>query len=281
MNKSLLSVAGCLALIGFTFAGETTTKKIPSLTQDVKVEESSKNMEFRVGPAFNYADASIKAGRRAQGFNLSDIGFDDVSYGVKANFDWEFAKNLHWNTGFNWLNFNQSGNLDKDITWGSGNTLLKGSHLTSDIQIYQLDTKIGYDVYKNQTVRFMPYIGLNGVYADGKVAATSGSQRREQGVVSVIDQKKSYDVSQAYGNYVVGFETEFRIIKPLYLGFDFGGYHMGDFFGGVAKGYVGYDINETWTIRTGLDSQYVNFDRGVVKADGFSNTAYAQLGVKF
>lgn len=282
MKNTLTRIASCFALtVGLSFAGESV-KKLPTITDDAKACcPSSKNMEFRVGPAFNYSDVSIKAGRRAQGFNLSDIGFDDISYGVKGNFDWEFSKGLHWNTGFTWFNFNQSGSLDKDITWGSGNTLLKGARVRSDIQVYQLDTKVGYDVFKNQTVRFMPYVGLKGVIADGEIAATSGTQRREQGKLTTIDNKKVYDKTEAYGNYIVGFETEFRIIKPLYVGFDFGGYHMGDFFGGVGKGYVGYDINETWTVRVGLDSEYVNFDRGVVKADGFSNTGFAQLGVKF
>lgn len=285
MNQLLLRAAGCLALTICTiFAGDDTTKRMTTILDDAGTSTHAhpeKTMEFRIGPAFNYTDASIESGRRAQGFNLKDIGFDEINYGAKTNFDWEFAKKYRWNTAFTWFNYNQSGSLKNDLTWGTGNALLKGSQVRADIQIYQLETKIGYDLCSSQSYRFTPYFGLKGEIADGEVAATSGTQRREQGKITTIDKEKLYDKTELFGNYLIGFESEYRIINGLYVGVDFGGYYMGDFFGGVAKGYVGYDIDEVWTVRVGLDSEYANIDYRKVESDGFSNTAYAQMGIKF
>ncbi len=282
MNKKILG--GCFALIaGFSFAGESTIKKMPTIMDDAKsCCASEKNMEFRVGPAFNYIDATAKkTGRRSQGFNLSDLGFDDVNYGLKTSFDWEFANKWHWNSDFTWNHFDQNGSLKKDLTFGSGNQTLKGSRMKAEVEAYQLETRIGYDVFKNKSFSLTPYVGLSGVLVDAKISTLSGSVRREQGRVSVIDTTKTNTENSSFGNYLVGFETQYRIIQPVYIGFDFGGYYLDSYFGGVGKGYVGYDINETWTVRVGVDSQYVNYDLKKIEGDGFSTTGFAQLGVKF
>lgn len=284
MNKKLMTVTGCMALIlGFAVAGETTTKKMPSLMEETKTCcASEKNMEFRIGPAFNVIDATTtKTGRRSQGFNLSDLGFDDVNYGLKTSFDWEFSNKWHWNSDFTWNHYDQSGTTEKDLTFGSGVQLVKGSRMKAEAEVYQLETRIGYDVFKNKSFSLTPYVGLSGVLVDAKVSTLSGSVKREQGKISVIDQTKVNTENSSFGNYLVGFETQYRIIQPVYVGFDFGGYYLDQYWGGVGKGYVGYDINETWTVRVGADSQYVNFDLKKIEGDGFSTTGYVQLGMKF
>jgi hypothetical protein len=265
-------------------SGKTTPKPVTKNEEFLgnKVSEPSRGIEFRVGPIMNTENNfKVQTGRRGQGFGLDNLDLSDVSYGVKADLDWDLNRGFHFNNGLTWIHFDQTGQTKSDITYGSGTKLLKGSHVQADLDIIKYEPKFGYDVVKNDSFRWMPYLGAIAVIADGKVAAVGGSVEREQGKISAIDREKAYNKTECFGTYTVGFETQFHFTRSFYAGLDLGGYYL-DFVNGAAgKGYLAYDINERILLRLGCDVDWATFDDRNVKVEGYTTTPYVQLGVKF
>lgn len=242
----------------------------------------NKGIEFRIGPVVNaYNDVAIQSSPRGQSFDLEQLDFEDPTFGAKIDFDWEFAPRIHFNNAVTWIQYKQEGRTTRDLTFGSGMKLLSGSLLEADMNIFKYEPKIGYDVYRNDSFRLMPYLGGVFVVADGEVKARSGSVQREQGKISTIDREKVYSKTEVFGTYVLGFEANLYLTRKFYMGADLGGYYLGELYGANGKGYVGYDFNEKLSLRLGTDINYINLATRGIEAQGYSNTAFAQIGVKF
>lgn len=265
-------------------AGNSETRGVEKLNPSLRNKDSRENkgIEFRIGPVVNYAnDVNIQSGARAQGFDLEKLDFRDPSYGARMDLDWEFAPRLHINNGLTWIQFDQQGTLDSDITFGTGMKLLRGSRVDAKMDIFKYQPKIGYDVYRGESLRIMPYFGAILGVANGEVKAVSGRVERERGRISQIDKEKVYDKTEFFATYVLGFETQYYFTRQFYAGADLGGYYIGVLGGFSGKGYLGYDFTEKLSLRIGTDIDWVKVDQRGIEADGYSNTMFAQFGVKF
>ncbi len=243
---------------------------------------SAKGIEFRIGPIYNTQNNfDIQTGPRGQAFDLKRMGLDDPTFGLKADIDLEMGSNLHFNNAITWMRFSQSGNLQDNVTYGTGMKLLKGSLVEAELDIIKYEPKIGYDVIKLDDFRLMPYVGAIGGVATGSVSAKSGFVQREDQKLSRIDREKVFNTTEFFGTYLVGFELQYHFTKSFYTGFDLGGYYMGFLKGVAGKGYLGYDFTEKLSLRLGCDADWVSYDQRHITVDGYTATPYLQMGVKF
>lgn len=242
----------------------------------------TKGIEFRIGPIYNTQNSfDIQSGPRGQGFDLKKLGIDDPNYGVKADLDWEIGAGLHFNNALTWIHFNQAGNLESDVTYGTGIKLKQGSRVEADLDIIKYEPKIGFDVVKLEDFRLMPYVGAIVAVSTGSVSARSGFVERERGKLSQIDHPKVYSRTDVFGSYLVGFDLQYHFTKDFYTGFDLGGYYMGFLNGASGKGYLAYDFTEKLSMRLGCDVDWVSYDLRRVTVEGYTTTPYLQMGVKF
>jgi len=251
--------------------------------KDPQTTAPLQGIEFRIGPIYNTeTNIDIQTGPRGQAFDLEKLGLDDPNLGVKADLDWEVGPRLHFNNSLTWIHFNQVGNLQGDVTYGTGMKLLSGSRVDTELDILKYEPKIGYDVVKLEDFRVMPYFGGIGAVAHGNVSAkTGGFVEREQGKISRIDREKAFTETHYFGTYLVGFELQYRFTKSFYTGCDFGGYYMGFLNGAVGKGYLAYDFTEKFSLRLGCDADWVSYDDSKLTVEGYTTTPYLQMGMKF
>ncbi|MES2310438.1 MAG: hypothetical protein V4507_16415 [Verrucomicrobiota bacterium] len=266
-------------------SGKSTVKTVDKTVVIEKDERLTQDhgIEFRIGPVLNtFNDINVQVGRHAQSFGLEQLDMNDaISYGAKVDVDATFGERSHFNTSITWINFNEDQILDRRLTFGTGSKLNRGSRVKVDLDIITLEPRYGYDVFRDETFRVMPYVGGIFGVATGEFTAVSGTQTRENGKVTTIDRPKTYDATRFYGTYVVGFETQAHITRDLYVGLDLGGYYMGFLDGAIAKGYINYDINKTWSVRGGVDENWLQYEGKNDSADGRTTNFYTQLGVKF
>ncbi len=300
MNSIRLIQFGAVSLLGlfFTQADEGLLTKAMKNSPSGAIDKSSlekstiqptsrntaplQGIELRVGPIYNTQNSfDIQSGPRGQGFDLKKLGIDDPSYGIKADVDWEMGPGLHFNNALTWIHFNQAGNLESDVTFGTGIKLKQGSRVEADLNIIKYEPKIGYDVVKLDDFRLMPYVGAIAGISTGNVSAKSGFVEREQGKLSRIDREKVYNTTEFFGTYLLGFELQYRFTKGFYTGFDLGGYYMGFLNGASGKGYLAYDFTEKLSMRLGCDVDWVSYDLRRVTVEGHTTTPYLQMGVKF
>lgn len=300
MNKARIIQFLALTLVGnFTLQAEegvltkamsnTPSGKVDSQTvrknnsfKDPQTTAPLQGIEFRIGPVYNTeTNIDIQTGPRGQAFDLKQYGLDDPNLGLKADLDWEVGPKLHFNNALTWIHFNQVGNLQENVTYGSGMKLLKGSRVEAELDIIKYEPKIGYDVVKLEDFRLMPYLGGIGAVAYGNVSAKSGFVERERGKVSTIDREKVFNETHFFGTYLVGFEVQYHFTKSLYTGCDFGGYYMGFLNGATGKGYLAYDFTEKLSLRLGCDADWISYDDSKLTVEGYTTTPYLQMGVKF
>jgi len=252
------------------------------------IQTSSRNtappqgIELRIGPIYNTQNAfDIQTGPRGQGFDLKKLGINDPNYGIKADMDWEMGPGLHFNNAVTWIHFNQTGNLESDVTYGTGIKLKQGSRVEAELDIFKYEPKIGYDVVKLDDFRLMPYVGAIAGFSTGSVSAKSGFVEREQRKLSRIDKAKVYNTTEFFGSYLLGFELQYHFTKSFYTGFDLGGYYMGFLNGASGKGYLAYDFTEKLSMRLGCDVDWISYDHNNLTVEGYTTTPYLQMGVKF
>jgi len=282
MKKSIIVTAGALAVFtaGTLFADDSMKSKPASSTTKSNTTAIKKSiskdgpvdrtLEIRVGPRGSWLDGDVRVGRTGTSFNVfDDLKLDGGNIGAEVDFDYQPINRVHLTGGLNYQNHDQSGTTQKNISNGE-NTLVSGATVTSETDLIIWDSTLGYDVFKSNTLRIKPYVGVLGGYVSGRATINGNVTTGANAAATARSFTDNFE--DDYVTFFGGIDSRLNISRSWYVGVDAGGFGWDNV--GVIHGqaYTGYDLSKTWGVRAGYTADYVDW-----KVSNNANAAEAYL----
>jgi hypothetical protein len=266
------------------------TKKAAPLKKVSGEEPVDRDLEIRVGPrvsepagAFSLAPTLLGANigaKASQTVTMRDLGLDEVDVGAQLDVDWQPWKKVHALVGYKYDQTSQTKTLQKDLSF-AGCFFPNGTSFKTDAELHQIDFSLGYDVYKDETFKVMPFFGgkaavwsIEGTGTQMKVInlhpAVAGTAA-QYGTASFYSKDNGY-----YVTYLGGFDFKVNITRDYYIGITPAFSGLSNWYMVQGQFYTGYDFNKSWGVRAGFDTTYVNYSHSNQKAEAGIGAVYVQ-----
>jgi hypothetical protein len=249
MNKYMAAM-GALA---FTVVGTLSADTVPTKTKTASVVKKTtvassgpvdRILEIRAGPRVSFLTGGLRVGKTGTEVDIwDDLGQDDVNVGAQIDLDWQPWNRIHTTFGMTYDRYDHSGTTSKGVLTNRGDVIQPGARVTSDVDFYTFEGKVGYDVIKNNTFRVQTYIGGKGVFLDGTVSASGTVITAAPGSVTRTGSR-STKIDNSYGTFFGGVDSRAYISRDWYVGGDIGAFGLDGWSYLTGDAYTGYDFNK-------------------------------------
>jgi hypothetical protein len=206
-----------------------------------------------------------------EGFGLSDTDF-----GPQLDLDLRFSDRAYGRLIFTSDTFEGSVLTDRPINYvfsrGSNPAtqqnpivLPAGSPMNTKLEMNLLQTVIGYDIYRNDTVTFGALVGAKSVFTDINFHVANGATPYDR------------TISLSEVTPLVGVELRVQFNPHLYFGLTPVGFGWENYSYVGGQGYFGYDFNRHFGMRLGMDFDHLTTSRSTGPTYAISDATLAAV----
>lgn len=277
--KQLLATGASIAAFAtcsIADVGDLPAKRTPAPAAEASTGGPvDRELELRVGPRISFLTGGARVGVAGTGFDIwDDLKLDSPNGGIQFDADWQPVSRWHVTYGMTWDRHDQSGVTGKAIRNSASptDTLVAGSAVKTDLDIYSFEGTLGYDLFKNDSVRIKPYVGGKAYLIDGNVTLSNNGP-------GGTGLSRTSNSSRAEGTYLLGLDSRFYATQDWYLGGDIGGSAWSEYYNLTGDAYTGYDFNKNWGMRLGYAYDYIDYENKnkSFKAEPLLGAVYIQV----